>query len=193
MHAIFVSYVDILHAFHSIRCTMPKFIMPPLHTTMLHAPLTKLSHDNIYPHRACIKKTPMRSTNTMHTTCTIIMFVHSACTLLCICTQHNAKFSVQTHTPTFFRVEKKFSARTYTQTYFCATPKFSVHTCTPTFFRAAEKFSACNWTPTFFCAVPNLVHAPAHQHFYISQVVYYTSCIFSVPTCAHSFLCASIP
>jgi hypothetical protein len=59
-------------------------------------------------------------------------------------------------------------------------PKFSAHTRTPTFFRAAPKFS----TPIFFRAVPN---------FYISQAFYCASCIFSAPTCAHSFLCASIP
>jgi hypothetical protein len=80
----------------------------------------------------------MRSANTSHTTHAIIICVH--CThLLCIFTPHNVKFSVCTHTQTFFR----------------ATPKFSMHTSTPLFFHTVLNFSACTRTLTFFLPVPN--------------------------------------
>jgi hypothetical protein len=78
------------------------------------------------------------------------------------------KFSARNCTPTFFRAVPNFSARTNTPIYFCAVPKFSV----------------CTSTPIFFPIVPN---------FYISQAFYCASCIFSVPTYAHTFLCVSIP
>jgi hypothetical protein len=163
---IFVSHTDIPHTFHSTCCTMPNFSMPPPHTNTLHAPLTKLSRDNIYPHCTRTNQTPLRSANTVHTTHAIIMCVHTTCTLLCICTLCNAKFSAHPHTnmhqnlvrvhhtPTFFRAVPKFSARTRTPTFFHTVPKFSAHTHTPTFFRAVPKFSARTHTPTFFRVVP---------------------------------------
>jgi hypothetical protein len=164
LHAVFVSHDDIPCTFHSTHCTMPKFSTPPLRTNIL------------------------RSTNTAHTTRTIIMCV----------TPHNAKFSTRTHTPTFFRATPKFSARTRTPTYFCAVPQFSACTRTPTFFLVVPNFSAHSHTPTFFCAAPKfsahtstptffrrvsnfyisqdftvhhafLVYPPAHIHFYAHQ------------------------
>jgi hypothetical protein len=78
----------IFHAFHSTRCTMPKFSMPPPRTNTLRAPLTKLSRDNIYPHCARTNQTPLRSANTAH---------HAP--LLCVCTPCNAPYCICVCTP----------------------------------------------------------------------------------------------
>jgi hypothetical protein len=135
----FVSRGDIPRAFHSMHYTMPKFNTPPPRTNTLRAPLTKLSRDNIYPYCACTNQTPLRSTNNVHTTHAIIMCVHTVRTLLCVCRPHNAKFSVCTRTPTFFRAMPKFRARTITPTFFHAVPKFSARNSTPTFFHVTPK------------------------------------------------------
>jgi hypothetical protein len=184
LHAVFVSCSNIPCTFHYMHCTMPKFSISPLCTNTLHAPLTKLLHDNIYPHCTCTNQTPLRSTNTTHTMHAIIMCVHTAHTLLCVCTPCNAKFNVHTCTPIFFHAAPNFSARSHTPIFFHAVPKFITRTSTPLFFHVVPNFSARTSMPTFFPVEPN---------FYISHAFYYGSCIFSVPTCTHSFLCASIP
>jgi hypothetical protein len=81
----FVSHTNIPHAFHSTRCTMPKFSTPPLRNNTLRVPLTKLSRDNIYPHCARTNKIPLRYVNIAHTTCAIFLCVHTAHTLLLMC------------------------------------------------------------------------------------------------------------
>jgi hypothetical protein len=83
---IFVSRMGIPCTFHSTRCTMPKFSMPPPCTNTLCTPLTKLSRDNIYPYCACTDETPIRFANTTHTMDAIIMCVHTTHTLSCVCT-----------------------------------------------------------------------------------------------------------
>jgi hypothetical protein len=172
-----------------MQCTMPKFSTPQPCTNTLRAPLTKLSHDNIYSHSA--------RTNKIHLALPILHTPRAP--LLCVCAPRNAKFSARSRTPTFFHATPKFSVRTHTPTFFRATPKFSARTYTPTFFRAVPKFSARTRTPILFRTTPKF---GAHQHanifpcnaqFYISQDFHYASCIFSAPTCANSFLCAPIP
>jgi hypothetical protein len=72
--------------------------------------------------------------------------------------------------------------RTLAHQHFSARrPKFSAHTYTPTFFRTVSKF--LSHTNIF----PRSV-----QFLYITSF-YCASCIFSAPTYAHSFFCASIP
>jgi hypothetical protein len=167
LRAIFVSRVDISCAFHSTHCTMPEFSTPPLRTNTLCLPLTKLSHDNIYPHCAHTNQTPLLCQYWAHHAC----HYYVCCTP---CTPYYAYahrtmliFSVCTRTPTFFMCAPNFSTHTRRQ-HFSVQPKFSARTSTPIFFRA----------------MPN---------FYISQAFYCATCIFSAPTYAHSFLCASIP
>jgi hypothetical protein len=120
----FLSFVDIMHAFHSTLYTMPNFSMPPPRTNTLRAPLTKLSRDNIYPHCTHNNQTPLRYANNGYTTCTIIMCVNIVHTIFCVCTPHNLKFSTHTRTPTFFRAAPKFSSRTLTPIIFRAVLDF---------------------------------------------------------------------
>jgi hypothetical protein len=75
-----VLHVNILCAFYSMHCAMPMFSMPPPCTSTLREPLTKLSCDNIYPHCVHTNKIRLCSFNTVHTTHTISMCVHTACT-----------------------------------------------------------------------------------------------------------------
>jgi hypothetical protein len=201
----------IFHTHFTLRVAPCQSLVHPY-----RAPLTKLSCDNIYPHCAHTNQTPLHSAHTVHTTRTIIMCVHTAHTLLCVCTQRNAKFNTCTRTPTFFRAASKFSVHTHTPTFFRAASKFSAHTRTPifflaapnfsvcahttTFFYAAPKFSVCTRTPIFFRVTPNFnartgtpTFFRAAPSFYTSLLFYCASCIFSAPTYAHSFLCASIP
>jgi hypothetical protein len=170
LRTIFVMQTNIPCTFHSTCCIMPNFSTPPQCTNTLHAPLTKLLREKIYPHCVRTNQTPLRSANTAHITCALIICVHTVHTLLCACTQRNSKFIMHTLTPTFFCVAQKFSAHsrtprffyampnfsacTSTPTFFHVVPKFSAHTSTPTFFCTVPKFSACTSTPTFFCAVP---------------------------------------
>jgi hypothetical protein len=162
--AIFVSSANILHAFHSTHFTMPKFSMPPPCTNTLRTPLTKLLHDNIYPHCTCTNKILVHSPKTMHTTHAIIMCVHTVCQYYaCIIqsTSCNAKFSTCTHFPIFFHTAPNFNAHTYTQIFFCAAPIFSVHSSMPIFFHATPNFSVCTSMLIFFHAMPNF---SAHTH-----------------------------
>jgi hypothetical protein len=151
----FVSHIDITCTFHSMRYTMLMFGTPPPRTNTLRAPLTKPLCNNISPHCARTNQTPLCSTNTMHTMCTIIMCVHTAHTILCICTPRNAKFSACNYTSTFFCKVPKFSVCTHTPKFFHAVLKFNARTCTLTFFRVAPKFRVRTHTPKSFYAVPN--------------------------------------
>jgi hypothetical protein len=82
----YVSHANIPHIFHSTCYIIPKSSKPPMRTNTLRASLTKLSCDNINPHCMHTNKISLRSTNTVHTTCAIIMCVHTAHNLLCVCT-----------------------------------------------------------------------------------------------------------
>jgi hypothetical protein len=148
LHTIFVSQVDIACTLHSMCCTMPKFSMPH------DAPTTTLSCHNLYSHYVCTKNISLHFANIAHPMPSIIMYLHTMHNLLCLCTPHNAKFSVRTCTSTFFHVVPKFSTCTRTQTFFCAVPKFSARTHTPTFFCVVPKFSARTCTPDCLHAAP---------------------------------------
>jgi hypothetical protein len=187
LHKIFVSRPDILRAFYSTCCTMTKFSTLPSHTNTLRAPLTKLLYDNIFLYCTCTNQTPLRYTNTAHTTRAIIMCVHTVHTLLYICTPCNAKFNTCTHTPTLICVAPKFNARTYTPIFFHAAPKFSARTRTQKIFRAVPKFSTCTNTLIFFHVAPNFSARACMPIFFCVMPK------FSAPSCVDSFLCASNP
>jgi hypothetical protein len=154
VHAVCVAHTNIPRELYSTRCTMPSLVCLTVHQYFAHAPFTKLSCDNIYPHCACTNKTPLYSTNTTHTTRAIIIFL-------------------------------------WTPKIYCA------HLHTNIFPRDAQNLVH---TPTFFHAVSNFYRAHLHTNIFPCSVeflhisrFYRATCIFSVPTHAHSFLCASIP
>jgi hypothetical protein len=98
---------------------------------------------------------------------------------------HVITYTHITHAPTNFLCALPILCTPRTPLlFFHVAPKFSAHTRTPTLSRTVSKFSLRASTPLFFRVMPN---------FYVSQYFYYTSHVFSAPTCAHSFLCASIP
>jgi hypothetical protein len=98
--------------------------------------------------------------------------------------QHLSVRYCSVHTNIFPHGTQNLVAHTCTLTFFYVAPKFSAHTRTLTFFCVAPKFSARTSMP---------ISCPRSAEFYLSQAFHCASCIFSAPTCAHSFLCASIP
>jgi hypothetical protein len=167
-----------------IACTPIKFLcaLPILRTP--HAPLlcvctpcASITHASLNLHRAML--------NLVHAPACQYFYVQPQILVRAPTHQY---FSAQRQilaratTCQYFSARRQFLART--PIFFSAVPNFSTHTCTPIFFCATPNFSARTHTPIFFRVAPK---------FYISQAFHWASCIFSAPTCAHSFLCSSIP
>jgi hypothetical protein len=117
-----------MHAFHSTRCTMPNFSMPPPHINTPSAPLIKLSRDNIYLHCACTNKIPLHFINTAYTMHDIIIGAHTA---------HDSI----THAPLNPHCAMLNLVHRLAHQYFpcittlhCTMPNLSAHTRTPIFF-----------------------------------------------------------
>jgi hypothetical protein len=127
--AQFLCRMPIFRAHFSLRIVPCKILVcPHLHTSTPPTPLIKLSCNTIDPHCAHTNKIPLRSVNTLHTTHTIIIRVHTtrSSIMQAPLNLHHAMLNL-VRTP----MHQYFSR---IATLHCATRNLVVQTCAPIFF-----------------------------------------------------------